>query len=284
MSLDGGATLAVDGGHLLMRGLHGAGLGSAPDWPDRLPGVVAAMLRGLVTRHRPGRLVVALDAPAPTWRHELYPAYKAGRAETSPTTADLTAAMGPHWEAWGVPRVMVAAHEADDVLATLALDAVTAGERLDIVSGDEDLLQCVEPGVRVLWPAGRTEGGAGEDVYDTAAVRRRTGVEPHQVACWKALAGCPGDNIPKVGMAQLCKDGRERTYGLTRARAAELLRAGGDLEGVYARRAALATPRELEWLWKCEAAAFAMRELTRLRWNAPVPRVAWGGGGYAWPA
>lgn len=184
--------LAIDGSNLLMRAFHGAG---CTEPAEAIP-TVWHMIQGLIRRHAPSHLVVALDAPGPTWRHARFPAYKAARGERSgPSPADLTAAARPHLVDWGVVTAEAPGFEGDDVLAALARRCGDRGGVVSIVSGDRDLLQLVRLGCRVLRP-GR---GSQETAFSSASdVRSLLGVDPGQVADWKALAGDVSDGIPRV--------------------------------------------------------------------------------------
>jgi DNA polymerase-1 len=276
--------LAVDGANLMMRGLHGAKLwaperrflpgSTAPRWPEELPGVVASMLQRILRRDTGVTdMVVALDCEGPCFRYHLHPGYKAGRAYGSaPSPSDLAAVVAPWLRAWGVATDQVEGFEADDVLATLAQRCVTHGTELDVLTRDEDLLQVVEPGVRVLWPEpGKKEDGRPreETAYDAALVQQRTGVRPAQIPDWKALSGCASDGIPKVGLPREGKDGKVRTFGFTPVRAAELLARHDCLEGVFMEMDQL-PEKEQAWLEACRQQAYVMRTVARLRRDVPL--------------
>jgi DNA polymerase-1 len=272
--------LAVDGANLMMRGFHGARLwdpanryrpgSTAPRWPDELPGIVRSMLQGIM-RRTPGltHMVMALDHPGPTFRHDLHPEYKGHRQHNGPSPEELAYVLKPWLLAWGVAVQEAPGFEADDVLATLARRCVAAGTSLDILSRDEDLLQCVQTGVNVLWPTPREP----EAVFGVWQVVQRTGVRPAQIPDWKAMSGCSSDNIPKIGETTETRGGRPRTVGFTPARAADVLLEYKNLEGVYEAvdyDAHLFTDREVRWLDRCRAQAFRMRQVTTLRADVPI--------------
>lgn len=275
--------LGVDGANMLMRGFHGARLwdprnryrpdSTVPRWPDELPGILRSMLRGALRRHPDvTHLVVALDHPAPCFRYALWPNYKAGRANNGPSPTDLTYVVRPWLRAWGVATVEAAGWEADDLLAALAARCVARGSRMDVLTRDEDLLQVVDAGVRVLWPDPRhrdAQGRATEVVFGEREVVERTGVSPGQVPDWKALSGCASDGLPRVGETYLDRHGKERRRGLTPARAAELLQDYWELEGVYEFLGQL-PEREQAWLRDCREQAFLVRRIVRLDTEAPL--------------
>jgi 5'-3' exonuclease len=152
----------------------------------------------LVTDRRPDEVLHVLDddwRPAP--RVAAYDGYKSQRApdpEGLPEQFDLLRAL---LEAFGLPWVIAPGWEADDAIGTLAAQA-QPGDRLDIVTGDRDLLQLVrdgDPAVRVLF----TVKGVSElGVFDEEAVRAKYGVGPQRYVDFAILRGDPSDGLPGV--------------------------------------------------------------------------------------
>jgi DNA polymerase-1 len=178
-----------------------------------------SMLIKLLAEQRTERVGVAFDVGAPTVRLASYADYKAGRAETP---AEFSSQMGLLREVLDVLRVPVfevPAHEADDVIATLARRAVEAGLEVLVVTADRDMLQLVRPGVRVLF---NRRGITDVTLYDEAAVEARFGVPPDRLRDLVALKGDPSDNLPGVP-------------GIGDKTAAELVRLFGSVEGLYER-------------------------------------------------
>jgi 5'-3' exonuclease len=207
--------LLLDGASMWFRSFYG--VPSSITSPDGRP---VNALRGfldavatLITRERPGRLVVCDDWDwRPQWRVDLVPSYKAHRvAEPNPdgepdieeVPDDLTPQV--EWilevlDAFGIPTAGAPGYEADDVLGTLA-----ARERRDpviVVSGDRDLLQVVadEPvPVKVLY-LGR--GLSNASMFGPAEVAERYGVPAHRAGSAYAelalLRGDPSDGLPGV--------------------------------------------------------------------------------------
>jgi 5'-3' exonuclease len=207
--------LLLDGASMWFRAFYG--VPSSITSPDGRP---VNALRGfldavatLITRERPGRLVVCDDWDwRPQWRVDLVPSYKAHRvAEPNPdgepdieeVPDDLTPQV--EWildvlDAFGIPTAGAPGYEADDVLGTLA-----ARERRDpvvVVSGDRDLLQVVadEPvPVKVLY-LGR--GLSNASMFGPAEVAERYGVPAHRAGAAYAelalLRGDPSDGLPGV--------------------------------------------------------------------------------------
>ncbi len=135
------------------------------------------------------RIAVAFDSKEPTFRHIKYDEYKANRAECPaelvqqmPYFRELTRAYGIHvLEQPGV--------EADDILATIALNYKDGP--VTIVSGDKDLCQLVNDNI-VVWDAMR------DIKYDAPAVREKFGVGPDQIVDFLAMTGDTSDNVPGI--------------------------------------------------------------------------------------
>ena len=144
---------------------------------------------------RPTHVIAAWDASEETFRKQEDERYKAHR---EPMPEDLRPQVGrvqELLEAIAVPRVEALGYEADDVLGTLAAQAVEAGVETVLVTLDNDLLQLVRPGVRVYMYRPYQRDYV---LYDEAKVRERFGFSPRLVVDYKALVGDSSDNIPGV--------------------------------------------------------------------------------------
>jgi len=195
------------------------------------------------------------DAPGPTFRHKLYPQYKAHRIRPE----DLNRQMPILREAahvMGFEPVELVGYEADDMIATLATIGKASQMRTTIVSIDKDFCQLVEDNVvEIANPVERTR------VLE-ADVLKKFGVEPHLVPDVQALCGDAVDNIPGVP-------------GIGLKTASGLIRRFGSLEGL---RKALNKPSE--WTGRTrirdslrkEAPNFGLyRKLVTLKCMAPWP-------------
>lgn len=102
------------------------------------------LLARLLKGDRP-RVVLAFDFKGPNFRHEVYPEYKANRGPCPEDLVPQFALVREAAEAFGVVQVEAEGYEADDVIATLARQAVEDGVDVDILSGDKDLMQLITP-------------------------------------------------------------------------------------------------------------------------------------------
>jgi DNA polymerase-1 len=212
------------------------------------------MMRKLVEDEKPRWLGISFDVPGRNFRHEIYTDYKKNRPKMDDELAVQIPYVKRVCEALGVPIIEVPGYEADDVLATLALQAVEKGLRVVLVSGDKDLLQLVSSEVSVLNP-GRE--GSGATLFDAKKVEEKMGVPPERVVDLLALMGDAVDNVPGV-------------RGIGEKGARDLIREYGSLEGVLdnAQKVKRATYRD--GLTHYREDALLSKRLVALRTDVPV--------------
>lgn len=187
-----GELLLVDGNSLLHRSFHALPFMSSPaGLPTNAVYGTLKALEKLVGEFSPTHLAVCFDASKQTFRHKLYPQYKANRKPAPQDMAKQFSLIREVLSALNIPYFEHPEYEADDLLGTIASKA--AGFLTRIATGDRDCIQLVNPRVRlVLYKNG------GHVEMDEQAVRDEYGIEPWQVAHYKALAGDKSDNIPGV--------------------------------------------------------------------------------------
>jgi len=175
----------------------------------------ASMLVKIISEYGVKPTLVVWDAGM-SGRKEVYAEYK-GQRDSKP---DLLAEQWPHLDplvdSFGYENVRVEGYEADDVIATVARRARDEGFDVMVVTGDRDLFQLIEPGVRVM---ATSRGITDTKVYDHDAVVDRYGIEPELIPDFVGLKGDTSDNIPGVP-------------GIGEKTATQLLQEHGDLEGV----------------------------------------------------
>ena len=154
-----------------------------------------SMLIKMLQDEQPTHVAVAFDRSEPTFRHEQYVEYKANRKETP---GDLRSQFGLIFEvldALGIAHLSVPGYEADDIIATLASQAVDAGMDVLIVTGDRDVLQLVNPHVTALM----TRRGITEMTrFTPEEVVAKYGLTPAQYPDFAAIRGDPSDNLPNI--------------------------------------------------------------------------------------
>jgi len=154
-----------------------------------------AMLINVLRDETPTHVAVAFDRGEPTFRHEQYVEYKANRRETPADFRSQLSLIFEVLDALGIARLSVPGYEADDIIATLAVQAVEAGMDVLIVTGDRDVLQLVSPHVTALM----TRRGISEMTRFTPdAVVAKYGLTPAQYPDFAAIRGDPSDNLPNI--------------------------------------------------------------------------------------
>jgi 5'-3' exonuclease len=154
------------------------------------------MVSRVLVERRPQGVVHTFDADwRPQWRVDLYPGYKAKRAEDPPELPGQVPLLQQVLDAAGLPVAEAAGYEADDVIGTIAA-AAGPEERLAVLTGDRDLFQVVrDPQVWVLYPLKGTSSLA---IMDGAGVAAKTGVPPERYVDLAILRGDPSDGLPGV--------------------------------------------------------------------------------------
>ncbi len=211
----------------------------------------ANTLRKLIADFSPDYLVVAFDAPGPTFRHEKYSEYKSHRKPMPEDLAIQIPLIRELISAFSIPMVEKEGFEADDVMGTLAVQAKRAGLEVYLVTADKDMFQLVDENVRVLHTHKDNE------IYDERAVKNEFGIEPRLFMDVLALAGDASDNIPGVP-------------GIGEKTALGLVRDFGDLESVLANVEKVPGEKRRENLRAYADQARASRELTLLDTEVPV--------------
>lgn len=224
--LNGPHTLLFDSASLYFRAFFGlpASLTTHSGEPVNAVRGLLDFLARFITEYRPTQVACCWDdAWRPAWRVDLLPSYKAHRVasgDVEEVPAELNAQVP--WirevlDALGLPIVGAPDHEADDVIATLARRASGA---VDVVTGDRDLFQLVEPArpTRVLYVA---RGVAKHERVDDAWLRAKYGIDGAGYVDFAVLRGDPSDGLPGV-------------KGIGEKTAASLIDRFGDLTGMVA--------------------------------------------------
>ena len=151
----------------------------------------------ILDEEKPQYLTVAFDVSAPTFRHQMYDAYKGTRKPMLPELKEQVPLMKQMLQAMGVTIVEQAGLEADDLLGTISRIAQQADLDVSIVSGDRDLLQLATEQIKIRIPKTKKTGTEIEDYYAKDVIERYL-VTPTEFIDVKALMGDSSDNIPGV--------------------------------------------------------------------------------------
>ena len=238
--------LLIDGFNLIRRLYEARPHDDA--WLDEevITSAVQSLRRALHT-HQPSHACVVFDSHAPTWRHRLFPAYKANRKPTPQPLLDAIPRFEQAFLDEGVPSVCVEGYESDDVIASMACTVARAQGRVLILSTDKNFLQLLDDHVSVH--------DHFQDLDCTPAwVLKKFGVRHDQLVDYWALTGDATSNIkgvPKIGPKT----------------ARELLSRQGSLDALLAEPPA---GKVGERLREHKAEAILSRELVRLRTDVAV--------------
>ena len=153
------------------------------------------MFLKVIREQNPTHVAVTFDTKAPTFRKDMFPAYKAQRQEVDPALHEQIPILKEILEPMGVPVLEYDGFEADDLIGTLSKQATDQGIKTLILTGDADQLQLVDDKTSLMMYTGFGE----VKIYDPQAVSDRyDGLGPEYVAEIKALEGDASDNIPGV--------------------------------------------------------------------------------------
>jgi len=188
----------IDGHSILNRAFYGVpDLSNAKGLhTNAIFGFLNIMFKILEEEH-PDYLAVAFDVHAPTFRHQMYEAYKGTRKPMPEELREQVPVMKEVLQAMKITIMEQAGLEADDILGTLAKKAEARGMEVALVSGDRDLLQIATERIKIRIPKTRMGRTEIEDYY-AEDVKALYQVTPEQFIELKALMGDTSDNIPGV--------------------------------------------------------------------------------------
>jgi DNA polymerase I len=217
----------------------------------------ASMLVKIVTEYGVCPTVVAWDAGT-SGRTELFAEYKAQRRSRPDLLKQQWPAMEPLVEAFGYRNVRVEGFEADDLIASLAEQALQASPPVPvmIVTGDRDVFQLIDDQglIQVMATA---RGITDTKIYDRQAVVDRYGIPPQLIPDFYGLKGDTSDNIPGVP-------------GIGDKTASELIQSFGSLEGVLSHVEEISGPKRKQNLLAHAEDARVSKSLATVRRDVDV--------------
>jgi DNA polymerase-1 len=210
------------------------------------------MLRKIMKDDKPDYWAVCWDTPEPTFRHELYPEYKAQRAAMPDELSPQVFYTEKLCQALNVPLVKKPGYEADDIIGTLAVKAAKAGLEVVILSGDKDMGQLVNEDISIM----RMEKG-NYVLHKSQEVKNWLGVLPNQIVDMLSLVGDSSDNVPGVP-------------GIGDKGAAKLLEEFGSLDNLLANADKVGRKSYREALLLHAEKAKLARQLVTIDTNVPI--------------
>ncbi|MDA1314049.1 MAG: DNA polymerase I [Acidobacteria bacterium] len=252
-----GRLFLIDTFGLIFRAFYGRARSGAPlmrtaaGEPTEAVYIFVTMLRKLMETHRPDYVAATWESLGPTFRDEIFPAYKANRAETPDDLIRQMPYIKRLIESWRVPVLSAEGYEADDVIGTVARQAADHDIDVYIVTSDKDLSQLVTARVVVLNPM------KNDLVLDPKGVKEVMGVEPLQVVDLLALKGDSVDNIPGAP-------------GIGDKGAKDLIAAYGSVEGAIEHAAEVKRKTYRESLQQNQEQILLSKRLATIALDAPV--------------
>ena len=182
----------VDGSSYLFRAYHALPpLTNSKGQPTGAIYGVVNMLRKLLNDYNPQLMAVIFDCKAKTFRHDIYPEYKANRAVMPEELAAQIEPLHAVIRAMGLPLIAIPGIEADDIIGTLAMQASNMGLHTIISTGDKDMTQLVNDKITLV-------NTMSNSILDRAGVITKFEVPPEQMIDYLSLIGDSADNIPGV--------------------------------------------------------------------------------------
>jgi len=211
------------------------------------------MVLKLLYEQSPRYLVCVFDSRQPTFRHELYPDYKAKRLKPPEDLVSQVETIKTLVSKLGMASVEAPGYEADDLVGTITKKARAMGVSCTIVSSDKDLLQLVGEGVEVH---ASKKGISETEVFDEKKVQDSWGVPPRLMTDLLALMGDQSDNIPGV-------------RGIGRKKAVKLIETFGGLNTLYSDLGRVPDERTRCLLEEGKESALLSRRLVTIREDVP---------------
>jgi DNA polymerase-1 len=213
----------------------------------------ANTLLSILKRHTPSHIAVVFDSPEKTFRHDLYPEYKANREQMPDSLIHQMERIHSLLEAMSIPVFSISGYEADDILATFA-EKLETQIPVRIVSGDKDLFQLVSDRTHIIRPG---KGGSIDEEIDLERLLGKMGLPPSAMVDFFALMGDSSDNVPGVA-------------GVGEKTALKLITEFGSLEKIYENVDTIRSESLKKKLLKDKDKAFLSRTLVCLDRSVPI--------------
>ena len=208
----------------------------------------------VIQKRNPSHIGVAFDTFAPTFRHEQYAEYKAGREEVPEDIVSNLPYIRKIIQGFGIPILELDGYEADDIVGTLAKKAGKQGFEVYMMTSDKDYAQLVEENIYLYKPAFM---GNGVDILGVEEVKKKFEIdEVDQVRDLLGLQGDKVDNIPGIP-------------GIGAKTAIKLLKAYGTVENLIANADDL-KGKQKENVVNFGQQGIMSKELATIRQDVPV--------------
>jgi len=249
--------LIFDGFSILNRGFYAIPVmtNSDGEFTNAVYGFLSIFFR-FMDEEKPDYVCVAFDYPAPTFRHNIFGAYKGTRKSMPEELRGQIPIVKNLLSLMKIYTPECEGYEADDIIGSLAKTAAEKDIKTVIISGDRDLLQLATDEVKIRIPKTRAGKSEVED-YLAKDVLEKYGVSPQRFIDLKALMGDASDNIPGVP-------------GIGEKTAEKIMTAYGSLENAYENAKDIKPKKASENLVQYWEQALLSRELATIVTDAPV--------------
>ena len=246
----------IDGKSVFYRGYYAMGHLSLPDGtPTGAVYGFASMLIEIIEKLKPEYIAVAWDKPKTNIRRrrEIYADYKANRKPAPPDFYAQIPYLMELLEAFHIPLYEFDDYEADDIIGTLARKAQDVGKRVEIISGDLDMLQIVDEHIKMYQ---LKRGFSDVEQFDIPAIEKKYSLKKEQFLYLKAIKGDSSDNIPGIP-------------GIGEKGAVKLLQEYDTLENIYNHIDEITGATQKKLIAGKEL-AFISKKLAQIQFDAPV--------------
>ncbi len=241
----------VDGSAYVYRAFHAVrGLANSKGMPTNAVFGFTRMLLKLVHDRCPDYVAVFFDAKGPTFRHRIYPDYKANRPPMPDDLVVQLPLIKEVTDGFNIPAIECEGYEADDLIGTCARQAEAGGFKVVMVTGDKDFVQLITPETAIWDPMK-------DNSIDLERVRADFGLEPGQMIDVMGLSGDATDNIPGVP-------------GVGPKTALKLIRTFGDMDSLYSSLDQVTARKLRQNLEQYKDQAYLSRKLVTIDTAAPV--------------
>lgn len=182
--------LLIDAMNLIRRIYAAQSMGSQDGLEQTLLLSQNAILKD-IAKIKATHVACVFDGKGPTWRHEMFSAYKADRKPMPDELAGALEGFMRQFRALGVACILFEEYEADDVIATLAVKTSEKGGRVTIVSTDKGFMQIANEQIRLYHHFDKR-------FLDVDDVRQQLGLEPHQLVDFLSLVGDTTNHVPGI--------------------------------------------------------------------------------------
>jgi len=242
----------IDGSSYIFRAFFGVRqfLSNAKGLPTNALYGFTNMLNKVVRDEQPDYLAVVFDSKEKTFRHDIYPDYKANRDVPPEDLAAQFPYFEPLVEAYNIVTLRQPGFEADDIIGTLAQMGEKEGLEVIIVSGDKDMMQLVNERVHML------DTMKNKRIAEDGVVEK-FGVPPDKVIEVMGLMGDSSDHIPGV-------------KGVGPKTATDLIQKYGSIQELYDRIDEIDKVKLKEKLENDKEKAFLSRELVTIKTDMEI--------------